>query len=129
MPRSNRVTRIKTRQISYCAGAWRVNLSLQKLPRSIVHARAAGVNSFRCLLDRHMKRHFRGPSLRTRPSDRVVNDALNLGVVINGIKFVARAEVKDPPAAAGPAIAAAENFSALEPRNEDLFIRRRNAER
>ena len=42
---------------------------------------------------------------------------------------MAGTEIKNPPAAARPAIAAAENFPALEPRNEHLLVGSRNPER
>src|SRR5689334_16905052 len=76
-----------------------------------------------------MQRHFRTPALRLRPFYRVVNHSLNLRVMVNRIKLVARTEIKNPPASTCPTIPSAENLAALKPGDEDLFVGCGNSER
>src|SRR6266516_1657175 len=95
----------------------------------LVQPQPAGDNSLPCLLDRHVARDIRADALWLGPENRVVNDALDQRVVVNRVGFVPGAEVKNASAAARPAISAAENFPALEPRNEHLLVGRRNSER
>src|SRR3954454_11811590 len=61
---------------------------------------------------------------RCRPPRRVGEHALDVGVVVDRVFLVARAEVEDPARAAGPAAAAAEDFAAREARDEDELVRR-----
>src|SRR5437879_11360429 len=89
---------------------------------------AARNNLFTRLLYGNMSRHIRRGALRARPMNRVSDHPLDQRMMINGIRFVARAEIKNPSAAAHPAISAAEDLAAFEPRNEDLLIGRRDTE-
>src|SRR6266850_272561 len=68
-------------------------------------------------------------SLRPCPAHGVVNYTLNGGMMINGIGLVPGTEIEDASAAARPAVAAAENFSPLEPGNKNLLLGVGNAER
>src|SRR5215472_6778426 len=102
---------------------------LPKRPCGVVHLETAWNNFLARLLDGHMPRHLRCYSLRFGPANRVINHSLDEWMMVNRITFVARAKIKDPATAAGPAVPAPEDFAAFEPRDEDLLIRRRNAER
>src|SRR5262245_14487115 len=96
---------------------------------AIVQLRSFGNDFFTGLLDGHMLGHIGPHALRPGPSYCVANDALNLRMMIDRISLVTGTEIKNPSAAARPAIAAAKNFAALKPRNEDLLVGHRNAER
>ena len=71
-----------------------------------------------------------GPALARRrgPQDRVGQHAPHVGMVVDGVVLVARAEVEDAPRAAVEAAAAAEHLAAGEGGDEDELVRRRDVE-
>src|SRR5687767_7362258 len=95
----------------------------------IMHDRPDCFDLLRRILNWHVQRRHRGFSLRARPSNRIANHTLNLFAMVNRISLVPRAEIKNSTAAANPAVAPAKNLAALEPRNENLLIRRGDTER
>src|SRR5690606_29947572 len=62
---------------------------------------------------------------RSGPLDCVRDDVENLRMIVNGVGFVAGAEVEDAPLAAIETASAAEHLAAFKPADEDEFIRRR----
>src|SRR5438477_424286 len=97
-------------------------------PIERIYARRLGGARLQQRADRSMSRHIRRDALRARPMNRVSDHPLDQRMMINGIRFVARAEIKNPSAAAHPTVSAAEDLAAFEPRNEDLLIGRRDTE-
>ncbi len=71
----------------------------------------------------------RGDVPRGGPAHRVGDDALNIGVVVCRVGFVAGAEVEDPAQPPRIAAAAAEDLAALEPAYEHQLVRGRDVER
>src|SRR5690349_18152133 len=62
------------------------------------------------------------------PRHGVCDHALYLGLKVNRVLLVPRAEVKDAPSAAVEAAAAAKHLAALERADEDELVRRRDVE-
>ena len=62
------------------------------------------------------------------PCGGIGDDALNFGLMVGGISFMAGAEVDDATLAAGPGAAGAKNIAAFKPGYHDEFIRRGNVE-
>src|SRR5262245_40210557 len=65
---------------------------------------------------------------RGGPADGVGNHALHAGVVIDGKRLVAGAEIDDFAFAPPPGAAAAKDFAALEPTDGKQLVGRRNVE-
>src|SRR5687768_10781688 len=67
--------------------------------------------------------------LRLRhPADPVGDDPLDLGLVVDGILLVARAEVEDPALAAGERDSRAEDFATFKRADEDEVVGLGNVE-
>lgn len=90
---------------------------------------ATGDDSFTGLLDRGVPGCVGGTALRRSPTDSVGDHPLDLWMMIDRITFVTGAEIKDASAATAPCAAAAEDFTALEPGNENEIVGCGDAER
>jgi hypothetical protein len=62
------------------------------------------------------------------PANRISDDGLDLGIVVDRECFVTGLEVEDLSLATVPAITAAEDLATFEPADEHLFLRRGNVE-
>ena len=63
-----------------------------------------------------------GGSGGCQPADAVGEDALDMGVVVDGERLVTGTKVEDFPFAALEGAAAAEDLSSFEPADEDQFV-------
>src|ERR1039458_9172366 len=104
--------------------AWRCFIGALRRHRGVT---GLGRDPLARLFHGHVPGHVRLLPLRPRPEDRVVDNALNERVVVDGIRLVAPTKIENAPAAARPAVPAAKDFAAFKPRDEDLLIRHRDA--
>ena len=88
----------------------------------VMQLRASGRDAFARLFHGNVPGHVRLLPLGPRPEDRVIDDALNERVVVDGVGLVARAEIEDAAAAARPTVPAAKDFPAFEPRDKDCIF-------
>ena len=70
----------------------------------------------------------RGAARTGRPAGGVGDDPADVGIEVGRVGLVARPEVDDPAATPPERAAAAEDLAALEPADEDEFVRRRDVE-
>src|ERR1039458_608169 len=105
--------------------AWRCFIGALRRHRGVT---GLGRDALARLFHGHVPGHVRLLPLGPRPEDRVEDNALNERVVVDGVGLVAWTKIEDAPAAARPTVPATKDFAAFKPRDEDLLIRRRDAE-
>lgn len=88
----------------------------------------SGIDPFPGVFDRYIAGGIGSATLGGGPADPVGNDPLDLRMMVNGVTFVARAEIKDATAAATPGASAPEHLAALEPGDEYQIVWSRDAE-